>query len=214
MAGNVLLIIIPNQRRVVADLLAGRTPDPALGEQAKQRSIHNNYLTLPVVFTMISNHYAFTYQGAWNWLLLLAVFVAGFLIRHWFNVLHTGARPDWRLWPAAGVPIAAAVALSLLGRAPPAPLAADAAPVTFGDVERIVDARCHVCHAARPRFPGIAQAPKGVMFDSPVQIALLAPQILAQAVTTRAMPLNNVTGITEQERRDLAAWIGAGAKPE
>ena len=212
MAANVLVIIIPNQRKVVADLLAGRTPDPKYGYIAKQRSLHNNYLTLPVVFTMLSNHYAFTYSTRWNWLILTAVFVAGFLIRHWFNVMHTGAKPDWRLWPAAAVPIAAAIALSILGQASaPAP-AADARPATFADVAHIVDARCHVCHAARPTYPGFAQAPKGVMFDTSAQIALQARQIMTQAVTTRAMPLNNITRITEAERQTLAAWISAGAK--
>jgi len=212
MAANVLVIIIPNQRKVVADLLAGRTPDPKYGAIAKQRSLHNNYLTLPVVFTMLSNHYAFTYSTRWNWLILTAVFVAGFLIRHWFNVMHTGAKPDWRLWPAAAVPMAAAVALSIFGQAPsPAP-AADARPATFADVAHIVDARCHTCHAARPTYPGFAQAPKGVMFDTSAQIALQARQIMTQAVTTRAMPLNNLTGITDAERQTLAAWVAGGAQ--
>ena len=161
---------------------------------------------------MLSNHYAFTYSTRWNWLILTAVFVAGFLIRHWFNVMHTGAKPDWRLWPAAAVPIAAAIALSIFGQAPaPAP-AADARPATFADVAHIVDARCHTCHAARPTYPGFAQAPKGVMFDTSAQIALQARQIMTQAVTTRAMPLNNITRITDAERQTIAAWISAGAK--
>jgi uncharacterized membrane protein len=214
MAANVLVIIIPNQRKVVADLLAGRTPDPKYGYIAKQRSLHNNYLTLPVVFTMLSNHYSFAYSTKWNWLILSAVFIAGFLIRHWFNVLHTGAKPDWRLWPAAGVPIAAAIALSIFGQAAgPAP-AANAKPVTFADVAHIVDARCHTCHAARPTYPGFAQAPKGVMFDTSSQIALQARQIMTQAVTTRAMPLNNITRITDEERQTIASWVAAGARPD
>ena len=210
MVGNVLMVIIPNQRRIVAALLSGETPDPRWGAAGKQRSVHNNYLTLPVVFVMISNHYAFTYQTRWNWLVLAGVFVASFLVRHWFNIRHTGAKPDWRLWPAAAVPIAAAIALTLM-QARPLP-SAGAHPASFAEVQRIVGARCHVCHAARPSFPDIAEAPKGVMFDTPDQIALLAPQIYAQAVATRAMPLGNVTEITEAERQAIGAWVADGAR--
>jgi uncharacterized membrane protein len=215
MVANVFFVIMPNQRKTVAALLAGETPDPKWGAEAKQRSTHNNYLTLPVVFTMLSNHYAFTFQTRYNWVVLMAVFVAGFLIRHWFNVHHTGAKPDWRLWPAAAAPIFAVILLTLFTQPPPAPpLAADAKPITFTDVQEIVSARCHTCHSAQPTFRGIAQAPKGVKFDTPSQIALQATQIYAQAVTTRAMPLGNVTKITEKERQTLATWIAAGAHAE
>jgi uncharacterized membrane protein len=212
MVGNVFFIIIPNQRKVVADLLAGRTPDPALGAQAKQRSIHNNYLTLPVVFVMLSNHYAFTYTGRWSWLVLAAVFVASFLVRHWFNVGHAGLKPDWRLWPAAAVPIAGAAALTLLSQPGMAPADPSAPPADFAQVQHIVASRCQACHAARPSFPGIAAAPKGIMLDTPARIAQMAPNIYAQAVVSRAMPLGNATGITEAERQALASWVRAGAK--
>lgn len=208
MAANVLMIIIPNQRKVVASLLAGEAPDPALGVIAKQRSLHNNYLTLPVVFTMLSNHYAFTFQGRWNWLVLTGVFVASFLVRHWFNVKHTGAKPGWWLWPAAAVPMAAVVALSVITQSP-APAAGSIA--SFGDVRQIVDTRCHTCHAARPSFAGMAQPPKGVMFDTAEQVAAQAQLIYAQAVTTRAMPLGNITRITEAERQTIAQWMANGA---
>ena len=213
MVANVLLIIIPNQRKTVAALLKGEEPDPIWGAQAKQRSVHNNYLTLPVVFTMLSNHYSFTYSSSrWSWLILACIFVASFLVRHWFNTMHTGAKPDWRLWPAAAVPVLAAVALSIVGQ-PSMPVAdAGAAPVTFADVKQIVDQRCHVCHSAKPQFPGLAEAPKGVMFDTPAQIKLQAPQIMAQAVKTHTMPLGNVTQITEAERSMLGAWIQAGSR--
>ena len=211
MVGNVFLVIIPKQRIVVRDLLAGRTPDPALGAAAKQRSVHNNYLTLPVVFTMLSSHYAFTYTGRWSWLVLAAVFVASFLIRHWFNVGHTGARPDWRLWPAAAVPMLLAALLTLLGQPR---IEAAAGSASFADVQRIMVARCVVCHAARPHFDGIEEAPKGVMLDTPARIAALAPQVYQQAVVTRAMPLNNLTGITEPERQQIARWVQDGAKPQ
>lgn len=212
MVGNVFFIIIPNQRKVVADLLAGRTPEPALGAQAKQRSVHNNYLTLPVVFVMLSNHYAFTYTGRWSWLVLAAVFVASFLVRHWFNVGHTGAKPDWRLWPAAAVPIAGAAALTLFSQ--PGAIVTDpsAPPASFAQIQHIVASRCQACHAARPSYPGIAQAPKGIMLDTPERIARNAPNIYAQAVVSRAMPLGNATGITEAERQALASWVQGGAK--
>ncbi len=217
MAANVLFIIIPGQRKTVASLLKGEEPDPIHGQIAKQRSVHNNYLTLPVVFTMLSNHYSFTYASPkTSWLILACIFIASFLVRHWFNTLHageaTGAKPDWRLWPAAAVPVLCAIVLGIISR-PAVPVAeAGAAPVTFADVKHIVDQRCHVCHSARPQFPGFAEAPKGIMFDTPAQIKRLAPQILVQAVKTRTMPLGNVTEITEAERSALGSWIVAGSK--
>lgn len=211
MAANVLIIIIPNQRKTVARLLKGEEPDPAWGAQAKQRSIHNNYLTLPVVFTMLSNHYGFTFANPrTSWLVLGCIFIASFLVRHWFNTMHTGAKPDWRLWPAAAVPVIGAIALSLVGQ-PSVPLA-EGAQASFADIQPIIEQRCHVCHAARPRFPGFAEAPKGVMFDTPAQIRKQAPQIMAQAVKTHTMPLGNVTEITDAERATLGAWIVSGSR--
>jgi uncharacterized membrane protein len=211
MVGNVFFTIIPGQRKIVADLMAGREPDPALGARAKQRSVHNNYLTLPVIFTMISNHYPFVYASRWNWVVLSAVFIGTFLIRHWFNVKHTGEKPDWRLWPAGAVPIALAALLTVLLQPRPAPRAAGAEPVHFAQVQDIIGMRCHVCHTARPSFPGITAPPKGIMFDSPAQIVRQAPLINAQAVAARAMPMGNATNITEDERAALGAWIAAGA---
>ena len=214
MAANVLFIIIPGQRKTVAALLAWREPDPVWGQIAKQRSIHNNYLTLPVVFTMLSNHYAFTYASPrYSWLVLACIFIASFLVRHWFNTLHAGEpigkKPDWRLWPAAAVPVLGAVGLSLLGQ--PALPVADAAQVKFADVHQIIDQRCHVCHSAKPQFPGFAEAPKGIMFDTPAQIQRLSPQIMAQAVKTRTMPLGNITEMTDAERSALGTWIAGGS---
>ena len=208
MVGNVFFIIIPNQRVVVRDLLAGRTPDPALGAQAKQRSVHNNYLTLPVVFVMLSNHYAFTYSTRWSWAVLAAVFIASFLVRHWFNTRHTGAKPAWWLWPAAAVPLVLAAALTFLGQ-PSAQASAEAVP--FSRVQQIVAVRCAVCHAARPTFAGIEAAPNGVMLDTPARIVSLAPKIFAQAVATQTMPLGNLTNITAAERAALGAWVKEGA---
>ena len=211
MVGNVFFIIIPNQTIVVRDLLAGRTPDPALGAEAKQRSVHNNYLTLPVVFVMLSNHYAFTYGTRWSWAVLAAVFIASFLVRHWFNTKHTGKKPDWWLWPAAAVPMVLAAVLTFLGQ--PGAMAG-AERVKFAQVQQIVAQRCAACHAAKPTFDGIDEAPKGIMFDVPEKIVALAPQIYAQAVVAKAMPLGNVTNITEDERNALAAWFQQGASAQ
>ena len=208
MVANVFFVIIPNQTIVVRDLIAGRTPDPKLGAEAKQRSVHNNYLTLPVVFVMLSNHYAFTYSTRWSWLVLAAVFVASFLVRHWFNTKHTGAKPDWWLWPAAAVPMLAAAALTFAGQ----PGAASATSgIKFAEVQQIVTARCVVCHAAKPSFEGIEEAPKGIMLDTAERIVTLAPQINIQAVQTKVMPLGNLTNITDDERAKLAAWVAEGA---
>jgi uncharacterized membrane protein len=211
MVGNVFFVIIPNQEKVVAALLAGRQPDAALGAQSKQRSLHNNYLTLPVVFLMISNHYPFLSAGPLSWLVAVGVFVVGFLVRHFFNVGHAGGRPQWWLWPAAA---AITLGLAILITPAPADRAAQGSPVAFADVQRIVDARCAVCHAARPSFQGITEPPKGIMLDKPERIAALAPQIYLQAVASHAMPLSNVTGITDDERAALGAWIAAGAKTQ
>ena len=211
MVGNVFFIIIPNQTIVVRDLLAGRTPDPALGAEAKQRSVHNNYLTLPVVFVMLSNHYAFTYGTRWSWAVLAAVFIASFLVRHWFNTKHTGRKPDWWLWPAAAVPMVLAAVLTFIGQ--PGAMAG-AGVVKFAQVQQIVAQRCAVCHAAKPSFDGIDEAPKGVMLDTPERIVAQAPRIYAQAVVAKAMPLGNVTNITEDERNALAAWFQQGASAQ
>jgi uncharacterized membrane protein len=214
MVGNVFFVIIPNQEKIVAALLAGREPDPALGLQGKQRSLHNNYLTLPVVFLMISNHYPFLSAGKSSWIVVSGVFVAGFLVRHFFNMRHGGRQPQWWLLPAAGALVLALAVLTTPPKSIGGVADAQAAPVAFAQVQRIVSTRCAVCHAATPSFAGMTEAPKGIMFDSPAAIAALAPQIYLQAVASHAMPLNNLTGITDAERSALGAWIAAGAKTE
>jgi uncharacterized membrane protein len=212
MVGNVFFVIIPNQRKIVAALLAGEKPDTRLGLQGKQRSLHNNYLTLPVVFLMISNHYPIVSSGPSNWLVVAGVFVVGFLVRHFFNVGHSGRTPQWWLLPGAAL-VTLALVVATLPHSPVAPsVAGQGGAPSFPEVERIVSARCQVCHSATPRFQGMSAPPKGIMFDDPHEIASLAPQIYVQAVASRAMPLNNLTGITDEERRLLGQWISAGAK--
>jgi uncharacterized membrane protein len=213
MVANVFFVIIPNQKIVIADLIAGRTPDPALGEQAKQRSLHNNYLTLPVLFLMISNHHPLAFEGRWSWLIVAVVIIVGAVIRHFYNMRHAGRPSPWWTWAVATAGMALVVWLSAarpaledLASGPGA-----AAPVSFAEVENIVLSRCSMCHAAEPFWEGIAAAPKGVRLDTPETIREHAGQIRLQATLTHAMPPGNVTELSPEERQVLAAWIAAGA---
>jgi uncharacterized membrane protein len=215
MVANVFFVIIPNQKIVVADLIAGRQPDPALGAQAGQRSLHNNYLTLPVLFLMISNHYPLSFATHWNWLIVAVVIIVGAVIRHFYNVRHAGRPSPWWTWGVAAVGMAMIVWLSA---APPGGDESAAsvvpAPVAFAEVENIVLSRCSMCHAAEPVWAGIAAPPKGVRLDTPEMIRKHAGEIRLQATLTHAMPPGNVTELTQAERRTLAAWIAAGAPIE
>jgi uncharacterized membrane protein len=212
MAANVLMIIIPGQRKVVADLIAGRAPDPIHGRRGKQRSTHNNYLTLPVVFVMISNHYPLAYATRWSWLILALVIVMGGVIRHFYNARHQRLPSPWWTWGVAAACAAGAIWLSTLGPAEaprqrqkraeaPAPAA-----VTFKQVEEIVASRCSMCHAAEPVWLGIERAPKGVRLDTPALIAAHAREIAVSAAWSSAMPPSNVTAMTATERDTIAAW--------
>ena len=208
MVGNVLMVIIPGQRKLVAALQRGEPPDPIHGKRAKQRSVHNNYLTLPVVFIMVSNHYAMTYNHRYSWLVLAAIMAAGVLIRHFFNLRHKG-RIAW-IYPIAGVALLCAVAVAIapkpVASAPPTALA-----VNFESVHQIINQRCVSCHAAAPTQAGFATAPAGILLDSTAAIRQNAPKIYQQVVQLRAMPLGNLTNITEQERRQIGAWFEAGS---
>jgi uncharacterized membrane protein len=208
MVASVAHVIIPNQRKVVADLIARRQPDPRLGRQARQRSLHNNYLTLPVVFLMISNHYPLTFASRWNWAIVALVLVAGFAVRHFFNERHKGLPSPWWTWGVAAASLALMAWLGSLG--PAAPGAGTA--VTFAQAEEVVVSRCSMCHAGEPAWDGVVAPPKGVMLDTPERIRAHAEEIARQAVLTHAMPPGNVTGITPEERAVLAAWVGAGAR--
>lgn len=210
MATSVFAVIIPNQRKVVADLMAGRKPDPALGKQARQRSLHNNYLTLPVLFFMVSNHYPIVFSHPLSPLIALGIVLGGGLIRHYFNAADAG-RLDWTA--KAAVPAAAAVLAGLIllsGYRPGASTAGET--VAFADVHPIIETHCSQCHAARPTHPDFLEAPKGVAFDTPEQIRAQARNIEQQAVLSDIMPLGNATGMTAEERRRLGAWIEAGAR--
>jgi len=207
MVANVFVVIIPGQRKVVDALIAGDDPDPELGRRGKQRSLHNNYLTLPVIFVMIGNHYPLAFASRWSWLILAIVLVIGAVIRHFFNQQHKGEASPWWTWAVALAGMAAIVALS----AEPATEAEEAVRADPAAVEEIVLSRCSMCHAAEPVWEGIVLPPKGVVLETPEEIRLQARAIALQVVRTHAMPPGNITEISEEERRVLAAWIADGA---
>ncbi len=222
MAANVAMIIMPNQRKVIATLQAGGTPEARYGKEAKQRSTHNNYITLPVIFTMISNHYPMVWSNSSNIPLVVAlVLLGGGIVRHFYNVRHASHdKSPWWAWAVAAVATLFAFYVSLasapggrevLGLAPvesaTVQLASAATPPK--DAVDVILGRCSMCHAAEPVWDGIRIAPKGVMLDTPERIARHAESIRMQAVLTHAMPPNNLTEITGEERRVLAAWLKA-----
>jgi uncharacterized membrane protein len=203
MAANVLFVIIPSQRQLVLAKERGGVPDPVHGLRGKQRSVHNNYFTLPVLFTMISNHYPMTFGHPHAWLVLLALLLLAAYVRHFFNLRHTG-RTVW------AIPVTAALgALALAIAIAPARPDANSAP-SFAQVERIVVQRCATCHSEKPTQPGFAVAPKGLMLDTPERIVAGARQIYEQSVATKVMPIGNLTGMNDAERQQLGAWISAG----
>jgi uncharacterized membrane protein len=209
MVGNVLMVIIPGQRKLVDALMAGRQPEAIHGQRAKQRSVHNNYFTLPVLFIMISNHYGMTYNHPYNWLVLAAIMAAGVLIRHFFNLKHKGRIVIG--YPAAGVAILLVVAIAIAPK-PAAKSEAVAGVDNAVRVQTIVQQRCVACHSATPSFQGFATAPAGVMLDTPEMLRQHAERVYKQVVQLKAMPLGNLTKMTDDERAAVAAWYESGAK--
>ncbi|WP_043539845.1 urate hydroxylase PuuD [Salinarimonas rosea] len=214
MSASVFLVIIPNQKIVVADLKAGREPDPKLGRQAKQRSLHNNYLTLPVLFLMLGTHYPLAWTSAYAPAIVAMVIVAGALVRHFFNTMHAGKGYVWWTWGGAAAALALAAFLSVAGR--PSFETVDwnagadrpeAQTAAFQEAMLVVQGRCAMCHATEPGWPGLASAPKGVRFESPDDVIRHAGAIRAQSVLTDAMPPNNITEMTPDERRIVATWL-------
>ena len=207
MVANVAHIIIPNQRKVVADLIAGRTPDPRLGAIGKQRSLHNNYLTLPVVFVMISNHYPLSFATRFNWVILALVMIIGAAIRHFYNTRHKGLPSPWWTW---GVAAACGIGIVWLSTFPATVATAAVRPasaVTFAQAEEVVLTRCSMCHAAQPVWDGVTSPPKGVRLDTPSHIKAHQQEIVLNSVLSNAMPPGNVTEITPEERGILAGWM-------
>jgi len=222
MVANVAMVIIPGQRKMVNAMRAGQKPDPIYGIRGKQRSVHNNYFTLPVLFIMISNHFAMTYHHPHAWAVLGMIMAAGVFIRHFFNLRHKG-RIEFK-YPAIGVLLLAAVAIAIAPRPPAASASASAsasgqpgaagaaAGAQFAQVQGIIAQRCVSCHAAHPTQPGFAAAPAGVALDNAQNISQNAPRIYQQAVQLKAMPLANMTNMTDAERAQVAAWFEGGAK--
>jgi uncharacterized membrane protein len=200
MVANVFLIIIPNQRKVVADLIAGRTPDPALGAAAKQRSLHNNYMTLPVLFIMISPHYPMTYGAGRPWLVLALLGLTGVAVRHVFNLRGRGKATGPTIVLATVLALASVTYVTLEKRAV-AP--GSAQNLTYAAVEPILATHCAGCHNVQP-------APLGVALDNWEHVRAASARIKAVTVDTHAMPLGNPTGMTQEERQKLGAWIAAG----
>ena len=215
MSANVFFIIIPNQKKVVASLQKGETPDPALGLQAKQRSLHNNYLTLPVVFLMMSNHYPLAFATQHAWAIASLVFLMGVIDP---PLLQQPACPKGDPWWTWGVTAALFAIIIWLSTNPKVLDPNAEQPFTpqqtrhfmntegFEDVALTVQGRCAMCHAAAPSYPGIHAAPKGVMFETEEQIAKHARDIYLQAGITHAMPPSNLTEIEPAERKLIAAW--------
>ncbi|HXC59909.1 MAG TPA: urate hydroxylase PuuD [Steroidobacteraceae bacterium] len=229
MVANVFFVIIPGQRRTVKALSEGREPNPLDGQRGKLRSVHNTYFTLPVLFTMISNHYATTFGARWNWLVLIALCAAGALIRAWFVARHFAAHrggrtPPWTL--LAGVLLLLGTAWALRPRPAPdaganANAAASVSPDTAATVaapplsrhdraRQILQTRCVVCHAAKPTFPGFPAPPKGLTLEDDSQIPAKLPLLVLQ-VENRVMPIGNLTNMTDIERAELLSWFKDGA---
>ncbi|EWC42900.1 urate hydroxylase PuuD [Stutzerimonas stutzeri] len=225
MVGNVFRVIMPAQRALVTAIEQNRTPDPVLPAKGLLRSRHNNYFTLPVLFIMISNHFPSTYGSQYNWLILAALGALSVLVRHYFNTRHAGNRFAWAL-PAAALGMICLAFVTAPNRQPAAANPAATSPEQaaasaqrnsgaesseFAKVRKVIDERCSVCHAAQPSSPLFSAAPAGVMFDTPEQIRQQAAKIHAQAVASQIMPLGNMTGMTQDERDLLGAWIDKGA---
>jgi uncharacterized membrane protein len=200
MVANVFFVIIPGQRRMVEAAEQGNAPDPADGIRAKQRSVHNTYFTLPVLFVMTSNHYAMTYSHEYNWVILIAIALAGALIRVYFVARHAGK--------ASLIPIIIAAVL-LVGIAvliAPRSSASSGKSVSFDQVRTVIQERCTTCHSSEPTFPAFLAAPAGVALDSDAQIVAEALRIHQQTVITRVMPISNLTGISDEEREVIDRW--------
>ena len=208
MSANVLFWIIPGQRKMVASIQAGEPVDPVHGKRGKQRSVHNTYFTLPVLFAMLSNHYSFTWSHPHNWVVLVMMMFAGAAIRQFFVLRH-----GWKLgrnrhplpYAVVGVAAILGVIAWLVPTAPKASSAPAPAAPSFAQVQTVMEQRCLSCHGAQVQM-------KNVRLDSSEAITQQAQAIYQQVVVTRLMPMNNATGITEDERGAVAAWFNAGAK--
>ena len=206
MVANVWMRILPAQRRMITACNEGGTPDYEEGKAAKRRSMHNSYMTLPVLFIMLSNHYPQTYGNRLAWLALALLIVAGAAMRH-LMIGKTSAR-----WWAALPLLASLVAVMAVTRAPRVEATSGGDGVPFGEVRAVINQRCLSCHSLYATDDVFMTAPGNVTFDTPEQIVRLAARIKERAVATQSMPMGNKTGMTDQERVLLGQWIEAGAR--
>jgi uncharacterized membrane protein len=210
MVANVFFVIIPSQKDLVSAVSEDRVPDATKAENALLRSRHNNYLTLPVLFIMISNHYPVTYGGPNNWLTLAVFSLAAVGIRHWFNIRHIGNHNRWIL------PLSVLVLVLLVLAGMPMKSQQTAAVKTVpttAEIMPLVEERCTGCHSSQPTLAGFTAPPLGLAFDDEQQVKIQAQRIYQTTVSTRTMPLGNLTTMTEQERDLVAAWY-QGQVPE
>ena len=209
MVANVLMVIIPGQKKVVVALKAGDAPAPVYGMRGKQRSLHNNYLTLPVIFVMIGGHYPAIFATSYSWVILGLVLIIGAVIRHFFNTKHQGKPAPYWTWAVAAVLSVLAMMLSYAGS--PARAGIDAASYGNHDeihtaaVELVIE-RCSACHAQEPLWEGLAFAPKGIYLETEAEAVKLVDDIFWQAAASHAMPPGNVIWMEDEERALLAAW--------
>ncbi|MBA3538306.1 MAG: urate hydroxylase PuuD [Deltaproteobacteria bacterium] len=216
MTGNVWFCIMPSQRSLIASTKSGKDQDPLLSLRAKQRSIHNNYLTFPLLFIMVSTHFSSAVSAYLNWLVLIVVMVGGAGIRHFMNVRYRGEglQLSTRAWLGPALVMAALTIVGVLvitRVAAPRKLTVDQ-PVPFRRVQEILGNRCMVCHSAKPTDAVFRAPPAGVVFDNPQQIQIYAPRIKYRTYEVQNMPFNNQTDITDRERAELARWVDDGAK--
>ncbi len=208
MSGNVLMVIIPGQRKVVAALRAGLPVDPIHGKRGKQRSVHNTYFTLPVILTMLSNHYGFLYSGPYNWVVLVVMMLSGALIRQSFVLRHkalaTGQPVPWAYAIVGAVLLAGVVTASMPAASPAT--AAVSRPPAFAQVQQVMAQRCTMCHNEQ-------LASKAIQLHTPELLVRNAQAVYQQAVVLKLMPMNNATQMTAEERDLVKRWFEAGAKP-
>jgi uncharacterized membrane protein len=204
MAVNVFGVIIPNQKKMIAQMIAGQTPDARYGEIGKQRSTHNNYLTLPVLLMMVSQHYPFLFTHPQSWLIVALIIVIGALVRHMLNRLDAGDDWDCYAWvmPAAAMGLITAIYVTA-----PATRSTTGGAVTDLEAQAIVGKHCLMCHAHNPSHPAFKEPPKNVALESIPEMRRFAQQIYMQTVQNRAMPLGNQTGMTDDERDALGRWV-------
>jgi uncharacterized membrane protein len=205
MVANVFFVIIPAHWALIRAKEAGQAPDPRWNARGKQRSVHNNYLTLPVLFAMLSNHFPFTYGHRHAWLILVSVMALGAWLRHFFNLRHTG-RNAWWIPATTGAGLLAVAILIRPGGAVPS---SQGPPPSFATVQAIIGRRCAPCHSGSPTEPGYSSPPAGIVFDTGDEIRAAASMIDSVAVQSRAMPLGNATGMTDAERATLSRWLAA-----